>query len=494
MKACKLFTLLLFSGLSITVHAQRIQKLSLNEALDLARSQSELAKGIVASYQSYMWNYEATKDALLPQISVNGTLPNYFRTINPITQPDGTVKLIGQSQLNSHVGINLEQTVMATGGSVFLSSGLSQYSTLGSDNYKYWQSTPLTIGFSQPLTLFNSVKWNYQQSKLRATQATQQQIENFEDLSLQITRAYFDLYVAKMQLKNASQNVINNDTLYKISTGRYNLGTIAENELLQVELQLMNARNSLTQNELSVKTNTERLKNILGIQDDSLQFELEPVTDVPVFDVNIDKAITEARENRSDIIGFELNKNEAEMELKRAKSSKFANGTVSASFGLNQSATDLRQAYSDPLNTQNVNVGVSIPLVGWGRYKSNINSSRYNLESTLENLKYQERDFDIQIENDVNQFEQLQGQLLIAAKSDTIAQKRYAVAKNRYMLGKISITDLGLAQNDKDNALINYIMTLEKYWVAYYQLRRSTLYDFETGQKIEYLKSVPGEK
>ncbi len=33
-----------------------------------------------------------------------------------------------------------------------------------------------------------------------------------------------------------------NDTLYKISTGRFNVGKIAENELLQVELHLMNAR------------------------------------------------------------------------------------------------------------------------------------------------------------------------------------------------------------------------------------------------------------
>jgi outer membrane protein TolC len=131
-------------------------------------------------------------------------------------------------------------------------------------------------------------------------------------------------------------------------------------------------------------------------------------------------------------------------------------------------------------------VSVSIPLVGWGRYQDNINSSRYNLENTKENLEYQQRDFNIQVETDVYQFKQLQGQLRIAAKSDTIAQKRYTLAKNRYMLGKISITDLGLAQGDKDKALIEFIQTLEKYWVAYYQLRRTTLYDFKANREIQY--------
>src|SRR5690606_33521835 len=144
-----------------------------------------------------------------------------------------------------------------------------------------------------------------------------------------------------------------------------------------------------------------RLKNLLGIDDDSLEFDLKPVTDVPMFDVDVDKAIAEARKNRSDIIGFQLTQNEAEMELKRAQSGKFANGSISASFGLNQSANELRRAYIDPLNSQNVNVELSIPLVGWGKYKSNINSSRYRLESTMERLKYQQRDFDIQVETAV---------------------------------------------------------------------------------------------
>lgn len=484
MKYSKLLFFMLITCIAQSSFAQDTLKLNLQEALNIARSNSELSKSITADYKSTIWDYKSIKASLLPQISLGGTLPNYFSRINPITQPDGTVKLFSQSQLNTSLELSVQQNIMWTGGTVFLSSGLSQYNVIN-DDYHYWQSSPLRIGFVQPLTLFNSVKWNYDQSKLRAKQAPKEMVEDFEDLNVQVTQAYFNLYVGEMQLRNAKRNMVTNDTLYTISQGRYKMGKIAENELLQIELQLMNAKNSVAQNELAVTTATKRLRNLLGITK-KINFNLVPVTSAPIFKVDVDKAIAEAKANRSDIVGFKITENQAEMQLKRAQSSKFATGTVSASFGLNQSADDFKGAYMDPLNSQRINVNVSIPIVGWGKYKSAVNSSRYHLQSVREQLKYQKHNFEIQVETAVNNFKQLQAQLLISSKADTIAEKRYFVAKNRYLLGKISITDLGLAQEAKDEALVNYVRTLEQYWTAYYRLRSTTLYDFATGRKIRY--------
>ncbi len=464
--------------------AQDTLKINLQEALNIARSKSELSKSITADYKSTIWDYKSIKASLLPQISLGGTLPDYFSRISPITQPDGTVKLFTQSQLNTSLRLSLEQSIMWTGGTVFLSSALSQYNVIN-DDYHYWQTSPLRIGFIQPLTLFNAVKWNYEQSRLRAEQAPKQKIEDFENLNVQVTQAYFNLYVGEMQLRNARKNVVTNDTLYTISQGRFRMGKIAENELLQIELQLMNAKNSVAQNELRVTTATKRLRNLLGIKE-KIGFDLVPVTTAPIFPVDVNKAIAEAKQNRSDIIGFKITENQAEMQLKRAQSSKFATGTVSASFGLNQSADDFKSAYMNPLNSQSVTVDVSLPIVGWGKYKSAVNSSRYHLQSVREQLAYQKHNFEIAVETAVNEFKQLQAQLLISAKSDTIAEKRYQVAKNRYLLGKISITDLGLAQEAKDEALVNYVRTLQQYWVAYYQLRSVTLYDFAKNEEIRY--------
>ena len=74
--------------------------------------------------------------------------------------------------------------------------------------------------------------------------------------------------------------------------------------------------------------------------------------------------------------------------------------------------------------------------------------------------------------------------LVIASKADTVAQKRFDVAYNRYVIGKIAIDNLYLAQSEKDQALQGYAQALRAYWVAYYQLRKLTLYDFERSAPI----------
>jgi outer membrane protein TolC len=466
------------------VTAQKKMTLSLQEAIGVARGQSLLAKQIEADYSSYVHRYNSFKASLKPQLSLDGTLPAYDRSLLNITQPDGSYKV--QSVRRSILGSNLTltQNIFWTGGNIFVSSGANLFTNKGTGlDQRQWQTAPFQVGINQPLSLFNTVKWNFEQEKLRMKQATKQQIELYENLSGQITEAYFDLYVSKMVLNNARQNVQVNDTLYKISTGRFNVGRIAENELLQVELQLMNARNAVTQGEVNVQASAKRLANLLNL-DSNTDFELVPVTDAPVFPVDMKRAVEEAKHNRSDMLGFDLQENNARRQVRQSQSNAFASGNIRLSYGLNQTAMTLAGAYQNPLDFQQVNIGYSLPLFGFGKNKHDIAASKANLESAQAQIAFQKKTFELEIENTVNQFLQLQLALIISAKSDTIAQKRYEVARNRYMLGKISITDLGLAQEAKDNAIVDYVRMLQQYWQSYYDIRRVTLYDFEKNLPI----------
>jgi len=65
-----------------------------------------------------------------------------------------------------------------------------------------------------------------------------------------------------------------------------------------------------------------------------------------------------------------------------------------------------------------------------------------------------------------------------------VAGKRFDVAYNRYVIGKINIGDLYIAQSEKDAALEQFVSGLRDYWLAFYQLRRITLYDFVVGRPI----------
>src|SRR5690606_24669398 len=96
------------------------------------------------------------------------------------------------------------------------------------------------------------------------------------------------------------------------------------------------------------------------------------------------------------------------------------------------------------------------------------------------------KNFEQEIIMQVNQFETLRDQLKITAEADQIAEERYAIYKNRYLIGELQLTDLNIAQQEKDQAKRDFILALRAVWEAYYNLRLLTLYDFENNETIQY--------
>ena len=113
--------------------------------------------------------------------------------------------------------------------------------------------------------LYNSLKWENKIQPLAYEASRRAYSEDLEDIANETTQLYFAALTSKISMRIAEQNVKNNDTIYKISQGRYNLGKIAENDLLQIELNLLNAENSLTNARLNYEVAAQELKRYLGI-------------------------------------------------------------------------------------------------------------------------------------------------------------------------------------------------------------------------------------
>jgi outer membrane protein TolC len=52
------------------------------------------------------------------------------------------------------------------------------------------------------------------------------------------------------------------------------------------------------------------------------------------------------------------------------------------------------------------------------------------------------------------------------------------VSKARFLIDKITITDMNNAQIDRDRSQQNFVNTLRNYWNYYFQIRQLALYDF----------------
>ncbi len=460
--------------------------LDLKGAILRAQKQSPSYFRAINTAENRYWNYRQFRASLLPQLNLSGSLPNYSSAIDRVTLPDGTYDFPEREQLFLSGNLSLDQNVVWTGGRLSLISSLQRTDVYRPDRRINYFSTPISVSYFQPMFLYNSLKWENKIQPLAYEASRRAYSEDLEDIANETTQLYFAALTSKISMRIAEQNVKNNDTIYKISQGRYNLGKIAENDLLQIELNLLNAENSLTNARLNYEVAAQELKRYLGIPSEE-ELELGIPSEVPQMEVNLDKALSEARKNRAAVLDFRRRRLEAEQSVAQARGNTNYNFNLSANFGLNRQADNYNAAYANPYaQQQNISIGINIPIVDWGQARSQIRRAEANRQLQEVNIEQDEINFEQEIFLQVMQFNAQYQRLNIAAKADTVAQKRYEVARQRYLTGKISITDINIAQSEKDGAKQSYLQELQRFWVAYYTLRRLCLYDFVNDRVISY--------
>jgi len=121
---------------------------------------------------------------------------------------------------------------------------------------------------------------------------------------------------------------------------------------------------------------------------------------------------------------------------------------------------------------------VQVPLVQWGMRKELVQAAEADRDRVLSQSRNSREQTMLDAHFAALQLAQSRRQLALSAKADTVAAKRFEVALNRYVIGRIAIDNLYLAQSEKDQALQQYVASLRGYWLAYFKLRRTTLYDF----------------
>ncbi|MBN2214457.1 MAG: TolC family protein [Bacteroidales bacterium] len=471
----------------IPVSAQKITKrLTLDEVIRIAQDQSLQAILAKHRYRGSYWQYRTFKAKYLPHLSLSSTIFNFDRSIKQSLSYENRewVERIGESKsLNSSGRLDLSQNIGITGGSIFLSSQLARNDRLQGDSLVRFISSPVSIGFRQPINGYNELNWEKKIEPKRYEEAKKQYIDAMEAVSIRAVNYFFDLALAQMNLEISRINYSNTDTLYKIAVGRFNMGTIAENELLQLELSHLNAGANLNSASIDLEVNKFQLRSFLGFNE-NVDLELIIPANVPMLDIDVIRALDEARKNNPDIIGLERQLIEAERDVAVARSEKGLNATLYASFGLTNEAPDINGVYLDPQDQQQVQIGIELPIVDWGLNRGRLKMAQSNQQVVMTSVQQEKVDFEQQVLLSAMQFNMQDDQLLIAAKADTVASYRYEVAKRRFLIGKIDVLDLNVALEEKDVARRGYIAALREFWSYYFNIRRLTLFDFISNKPL----------
>ena len=460
-------------------------QLSLDDALKIGTENSPAANVVERRLVANHWNYRSFKAGLYPSLRLDGSAPGIRREIDQIVQDDGSIRYRELQQGNSEITASIFQRLPWTNGQLFLSSSVERVDLYSGPSSNFWRVSPLFMQLSQPIMEFNFFKWQKRIAPLEYEASKKQYLEDIADLETEIVGGFFDVYIAKTNVDIAEFNVSINDTIYTISQGRFNVGNIAENELLQTELALMNARTNLERARLAYNRAQDDLRILLGIEE-IRPIQVELPDRIPELSIDVQQAVDRAKNNRSDMLDYQIERLRSQRNIAQAEAESRLSTTLSARFGYNQTAETFEEAYNNPLDNQFVDVGFEIPIFRWGEGRAERQAAYANHESILNSVKIQEETFVQEVEYQVREFLLIQQQIQASAKADTIATRRFEVSKNRYLIGKIDITNLLIAQREKDDERQNYIQDLKQYWQGFYNLQRITLYDYENDQPMEF--------
>jgi len=457
--------------------------ITLSEAIALAQQRGHQARAARAARESGRYRHRAYRSGLLPQLSLGGTVPAYNKSIISVLRDDGSTEFVPQQQTDASVTVTLAQKIPVTGGDLFVSSALARLRVSGPAAYQSWSSTPVSVGLRQDIFRPNTAAWDGQEDAVRAELNERAYLEAMEDVALQTAALFFDVYAARVALQNAVTNAAVNDTLYRLNTGRFEVGKIGENDLLQSELALLRSRTTLESARLEHERATDALRLALDLPSGTT-VEVAVTGEVPEFEADTARAVAEALKNRAAVTAVALDDVQARRSVAEARLRSGAGATVQASYGFNATAPEASLAYQNLLEARRFTLSVQVPLWQWGGRHEGVQAAQADRErvanlsaATLDQLAHDARFAALALA-------QARRTALLVAKSDSVAAKRFEVAYNRYVIGRITIDNLYIAQAEKDQALVEYVRGLRGYWAALYRLRGATLFDFAAGGPI----------
>ncbi|MBN2666586.1 MAG: TolC family protein [Bacteroidales bacterium] len=465
-------------------YSQELKRLTLDEVMKLAEEQSPNALMAKNRFRASYWQYRTFKAEYRPSLTFTGTTP-YYSTAFERVWNSGTESWDYKSTniLRNLGSLSLSQNIGLTGGTISLDSDLTLENDFERDKRNFI-TVPISVGLTQPLFRYNSLKWQKKTEPLRYSAAKQNYLSNIEGVHSQAVMYFFSLALAQSNKQIAEMNFANADTLYKIAQGRFELGTIAENELLELQLTWLNTETQRREAEMNLRDREIRLKSFLGFNE-NVKLELIIPTEIPELQVSPEEVLELARANNPEILQQQLTVMTAQSSVAQAKAEKGLNANLIASFGTRDQDSDFNLAYAQSNQQQNIRLGVTVPILDWGLGRGRYKMAVSNLELAQVTSDQALVDFEQNLILDVEQFNLQRAQVAVAAKSDTVAMRMYEVTKQRFLIGKIAILELNNADTKKDQNRRQYIQALQNYWSYYYNIRSLALYDFVNRKPLE---------
>ena len=475
---------------SMPVYAGHV--VSLQEATEVHVYNTRYVQEKRLAYENSLLEYDNFKKSLLPSISLNLTPVSFNRSMRLLQNyTNGEYSNVEEYSNTSSGNVSISQKIAATGGMLSIGSSLSYLREFTSDNNSF-STSPMYLSYSQSLFggrrnyLFersiSSLKHDIALKNYCASVSTEQQ---------KILTLYLDAYSCKVDIDFYTQAVDIGDSLLMHAKIRKESGKITEYDYNQIELQQLDNKMELEKSLYAYDSSIRQLGNELQVQG----IELDNLS-IAEFPARIEEVVVMERisKNNPTYQSQELARLNAEYTLHQKRISNRFNANISLSYGLNQYAKTLREAYQHPDQRQSVSITLSIPMFQWGINRNKLKMAENDYESALLEQESTLDNFKEEIHDNVFNYNMSRELADVATRKYQLAGQQYSFAAARFRVGKIAAIELTNANKEYLQAKQNYLSVLSSLFVNYYKIRHLALYDFiEDKDMAEIIQILSGK-
>ena len=288
-----------------------------------------------------------------------------------------------------------------------------------------------------------------------------------------------NLFSSKLATDLSHKNLLISDSLLIISKALLDNGHFTEYEYHQMELQQLNNKYTFENSSKNFQKALRKLTAFLG-KPEWVNQNIEVLTPLFNLPIKIDERLASlyAHRNSPFALAQEQKRLKAEQTLFTAKLDNRFNGNINISYGLNQHADHFIDAYRKADHTQNIMIGVQIPIFQWGINRNKIQLAKNNYQNSIIEIEQAEVEFDNNIKDMVESYNYNINLWFVATKSYQLSQEQFILLSHKFNSGKVSAYELASAQQEQYNAMQKYYNSIQNVWNTFCILRKTTLYDF----------------
>jgi outer membrane protein TolC len=478
--------LFIFCQLLLSANAQQI--LTLESAMNIARSNSPDIQRSLLNLKNSEESLKAQNAALKSNFSLNLTPISYdqtrsFDTFQSVWNTSKTTQSFGN--------LTISQPFLPTDGTISLVNRFGwqdSYSENGRNLTPKTFSNNLYLSIAQPLFTYNRTKLTLKGLELNLENAQLSYSMQKLNLEKQVTQFFYNVYLAQMNLSISQDEFTNTQKSYEITQNKVTAGIAAKEELYQAELNFATAKSTVENAQVNLDNAKDQFKQYIGMD---ISEEITVMTDVAFNPVKVDmnKAIEYGLTSRMELRQREIDVNNAQFQLIRTKSLNEFRGDLNLSVGIIGVNENLPDIYKNPTNNPRVAVSFNVPLWDWGEKKARISAQEAVIETQKINQTQQKVQIKVDIRKVYRNLQNLVNQIDIATQNEKNAQLTYEINLERYANGDLTSMDMNLFQTQLSQKKMSYAQTLIDYKIELLNLKIQTLYDFEKNEAIipEYI-------